>query len=333
MLTFQQSEATAERRRWIIVLVDSTDGVTGLTGQTGTVKISKNGAAAANSTNSIVEVDSGDMPGHYYIELTAAELDTLGHISITKKTAGSLAFHDRAIVSYNDPYISAGGFASGGSSFRLTDKHIEAIAKKVWEYQLKENVTAKDQLLQAADHPMMDMTPMMEKMDSIVIPELDISPVMEAVSQINIPEPKDYSKEFAGITKQLADIVKSHKIDVASLAKVAEELRDQMKAGIEQTMAGSIDGVTEIKSGLEDLNELLIELRAKADEMNDMDKRFENMTSLMQKQQLTELTSRVEAMIGEIKTALDDNKKETLEKILIALVDNKFDLLEEINNV
>ena len=146
MLEFQQSEDTAVRRRWIIVLVSSTDGVTGLTGQTGQVYISKNGGTPALSTNSIVEVDSTNMPGHYYIELTASELDTLGHISITKKTASSLAFHDRAIVSYNDPYASAGGFSGGGSgeTFKLTKKHIQSIAEEVWKYKVEEEISAQE---------------------------------------------------------------------------------------------------------------------------------------------------------------------------------------------
>ena len=59
MIQFQQSEQTAERRRWILVLVDSTDGVTGKTGQTGTVFISKNGGAGGNnlptSTRMVIE--------------------------------------------------------------------------------------------------------------------------------------------------------------------------------------------------------------------------------------------------------------------------------------
>lgn len=237
MIQFQQSEQTAARRRWILVLVDSADGVTGLTGQTGTVFISKNGAAAVASTNSIVEVDAGDMPGHYYIELTAAELSDLGWISITKKTAGSLAFHDRAIVSYNDPYTSAGGFSGGGvgESFKLTKKHIDAIAERVWKYLLTEEKTAQDVLLEATVPvlptdlsglessiksiviPETDLTPVLEGLSRIVIPKLDLEPVLKKIDAIKIPMPMNHSAEIQSLAKQINEAVsKLDKPDVLS---------------------------------------------------------------------------------------------------------------------
>lgn len=226
MIQFQQSEQTAERRRWILVLVDSADGVTGLTGQTGTVFVSKNGAAGVASTNSIVEVDAGDMPGHYYIEMTAAELDTLGWVSISKKTASSLAFHDRAIVSYNDPYQSVGGFSGGtaGDSFKLTKKHIEAIAEEVWKYKVEEEVTAREKLLQAADHPVVDLSGISKEIGSIVMPEVDLEPVLERIDlsmewftksineisfpEVHFPEVKDYEAQLTTLAEEINKLPK-----------------------------------------------------------------------------------------------------------------------------
>jgi hypothetical protein len=80
-LVVQQSSATAAYRRVYLHLVDATDGITPETGiAAATAMLSVNGAAAAASTNNIVEIDAGDLPGAYYLELTAAELGTLGTI-------------------------------------------------------------------------------------------------------------------------------------------------------------------------------------------------------------------------------------------------------------
>lgn len=273
MIQFQQSEATAERRRWILVLVDATDGVTGLTGATGTVFVSKNGAAGVASTNSIVEVDSGDMPGHYYIELTAAELDTLGWVSISMKTASSLAFHDRAIVSYNDPYQSVGGFSGGGGgsdSLKLTKKHIQSIAEEVWKYKVEEEVTAKEKLLQAADHPVMDLSELDAGIKSINIPETDLAPVlekvdsiMEAISNIDIPEVKlpdikDYEMQLSLIISEIEKLPK----EFPEPETVTFDY-DRIEAGIERVRMGESEAVIvkELKQHFAVIQEYLINLK------------------------------------------------------------------------
>lgn len=278
MIQYQQSEQTAERRRWVIVLVDSADGVTGLTGQTGTVFISKNGGAGVASTNSLVEVDAGDMPGQYYVELTATELNTLGWIAISKKTAGSLAFHDRAIVSYNDPYQSTGGFSGGtADSFKLTKKHIADIAEAVWKYAVQEEVTAQAKLLAAADHPTMDMTPVMDKIDAINIPELDLSPVLDSIGKIkmpvldlapvlkkieaiNIPAPVNHSAEIQSLAKQINEAVsKLDKPDVLSpeVSKLLSEV-----ATLQDNFDNKITAVLDKDNGAQSVQDLLKEIQA-----------------------------------------------------------------------
>lgn len=327
MLTFQQSETTAERRRWVIVLVDSTDGVTGLTGQTGQVKLSKNGSPAIDSTNSLVEVDAGDMPGHYYVELTASELDTLGFVSITAKTAGSLAFHDRALVSYNDPYISAGGFASGGGSgqgFRLLDKHIEAIAKKVWEYQIQENVTAQDKLLQAAEHPLVDIDGVSQKISDIVIPELDLSPVIERIDNIVIPQPKDYSKTLKSISDAVDSLGKIVPADLSKLFESieiiksnAEQVRESI--GLSQTEITTLKGdVIEFQKEMKELDHLIERFGDTLDQRTDIEKRFNQLSERERNIEFDNLVSKVDTIL------------QRLPKLAESIVQAKYDILGEI---
>lgn len=100
------SESTAARRRVPIWLVDATDGIAAETGVSGTPRISKNGAASAAASATITEVDSTNMPGLYYLELTAGEVDTLGTILISFKTAATAQWHGVAHVVAYDPYDS-----------------------------------------------------------------------------------------------------------------------------------------------------------------------------------------------------------------------------------
>jgi hypothetical protein len=100
----QQSEATAAQRRMFFHAVDATDGITAETGLTGAGRLSKNGAATAATTANIVEVDSTNMPGRYYIEFTAAEIDTVGVIEFRFKAAACAEVVARAQVVPFDPY-------------------------------------------------------------------------------------------------------------------------------------------------------------------------------------------------------------------------------------
>lgn len=104
MQLLQVSEGTAAQRRIFFQAVDATDGITAETGLTGAGRISKNGAATAASSANIVEVDSTNMPGRYYIELTAAELDTVGVIEFRYKSAACAEVVARGQVVPFDPY-------------------------------------------------------------------------------------------------------------------------------------------------------------------------------------------------------------------------------------
>lgn len=102
----QQSEATAARRRLYFSLIDETTHTAGedisITGVK--VMLSTNGAAGVASTNDIVKIDSGDLPGEYYLELTAAEVGTVGQIvGYLKPTGCDPQTVQATVVSY-DPY-------------------------------------------------------------------------------------------------------------------------------------------------------------------------------------------------------------------------------------
>ena len=103
MLLLQKDEATAARRRIPLYLVDSGDGITPETAVspgTAELKVSKNGAGEANFGGSWNNVGNGI----YYYEATAAELDTVGYLSLRLAVAGVRTFIAVAQVVAFDPY-------------------------------------------------------------------------------------------------------------------------------------------------------------------------------------------------------------------------------------
>lgn len=90
MQLIPQSTGTAAYRRIYFTTVDSADVQSRVTGALagGAYRISKNGAADAALSNSPVEVDTADMPGVRYIELTAGEVDTLGIVIVRIAATG-----------------------------------------------------------------------------------------------------------------------------------------------------------------------------------------------------------------------------------------------------
>jgi len=93
--TFELSESVSAKRRFYVFCVDATDGITPETGEaSGQPQISKNGAAFANTSATLVAVGNGC----YYVELTAAELNTLGKIIVRYKSANTAEFQDVGYV-------------------------------------------------------------------------------------------------------------------------------------------------------------------------------------------------------------------------------------------
>ena len=109
-MQFLQSQGTAARRRVPLHLVDATDGITPETGEAaGQPQLSKNGAAFANTTATLTAIANGA----YYVELTAAELDTAGFAVIRYKSANTAEAQvaiavvpqlaEQAMASYTQP--------------------------------------------------------------------------------------------------------------------------------------------------------------------------------------------------------------------------------------
>ncbi len=114
---FEQSEATAARRRVYFFLVDATDGKTPETGEAaGQPQISIAGASWTNTTGTLVAVGNGS----YYVELSTIELGTLGVYSIRYKSANTCEFQDCFYVIPTDPYTNWSTFSSGVNAVTLT---------------------------------------------------------------------------------------------------------------------------------------------------------------------------------------------------------------------
>jgi hypothetical protein len=104
MHLFELSEATAARRRFPVYLVDATDGLTPETGEAGgQPQIQKSGGAWANTSATLSAIGNGA----YYVELTQAELDTLGDGQIRYKSANTAEFNMPFQVVAFDPYDAA----------------------------------------------------------------------------------------------------------------------------------------------------------------------------------------------------------------------------------
>lgn len=89
--TFKQSEATAARRRVYFTMTNGTTGAR-LNGQTSTniqPFVSVNGGTPAAGTGTCVEVANALSLGQYYYEFTAAELATLGVVTLSIGRTGT----------------------------------------------------------------------------------------------------------------------------------------------------------------------------------------------------------------------------------------------------
>lgn len=89
MQQFEKDQGAGILSRFYLHLVDATDGYTPETGEAGgQPQISKNGAAFADTTNTLVAVGNG----LYYVQLTATELDSIGYIAVRYKSANTREF-------------------------------------------------------------------------------------------------------------------------------------------------------------------------------------------------------------------------------------------------
>src|SRR4029453_12593252 len=87
--------------------------VTGLTFVAGDLKVSQNGAAQANHAGTVAEVGLG----LYHYECTAAEVNTLGYLSVIVTKGGAQTFHAMAQVI---PVPASGG-GTGPTATEMAD--------------------------------------------------------------------------------------------------------------------------------------------------------------------------------------------------------------------
>ena len=155
--------------------------VPALTGQTGHGYLSKNGATAVQTTNSMVEIDATNMPGFYYIELTAGELSDTGFLGLRVKTTQSLNYEDKALITYDDPYAFHGGFPVGtgkGDMQKLNWKKLLEMIRQV----VKEEVAAVETTEDAGESEKLDkILECVTELEQREQPELDVEPVLQAI--------------------------------------------------------------------------------------------------------------------------------------------------------
>ncbi len=193
-------ENNNQRRRVPIHLVQSSDGITPLTGQTGTCNISINYGAPKASANSIVEIDSSNMPGDYYLELTPLEVMTLGMGLVRCKTGSSAEYvYPFQVVAY-DPFNKLYGEGGTPQIFSGADVDYKRIEKMI--------IAHKPVLSDPEPQKPVDFSPLSDALQAILseiraitIPEAgdpDLQPVMAkidaveaAVRRIEIPEPTE----------------------------------------------------------------------------------------------------------------------------------------------
>lgn len=111
MLVIQQNEATAADRRIPFRLIDANGAA--VTAATPTVRVSKQySTTTAAAAGAVTEIDATNMPGAYFYEATAGEVDTLGSLLLNITAAGAIALNvDVAIVAY-DPTTAPSDAAS-----------------------------------------------------------------------------------------------------------------------------------------------------------------------------------------------------------------------------
>lgn len=138
MFQIKQSEATAARRRIPVLFVSSTDGFTPTTPTSPAAYISTNGGTFVATTNAVTleTLAAGQSAsGCYYLELTAAEVATLGVINVNVQSTNCRQYNAVIQVMAYDAYDvvrigltalpnaaagASGGLPTGNASGQVT---------------------------------------------------------------------------------------------------------------------------------------------------------------------------------------------------------------------
>lgn len=303
-MEFLQNDQNSNRLYWVVVLVSSTDGVTGLTGQATNAEISINGAAAQTSVNALIEVDSANMPGHYYLPLASSEVQTLGPISIYVKTSSSLAFHDRGYVTYQDPFASVGVLATGASgSTGLKRDQVAALIREIRKV-VRDELGAQEKISIPEDDDSEQIAKLDQILAAVSLPrtEVDLSPLLDSIA--SIPIPVDHTAAIGAVGGKVDELAKSHAFNVAPLAAAVAGLQEKL-AAIDPDVASFSADLASLKGGLADLEAQMGKLSEAFDQQVDMDRRFNGLSEKARDGKLDEISAKITALatgIGRVST-------------------------------
>lgn len=203
----QVGENDLLQRRVYLHLVDGTDGITAKTGQTGTCKVSINGNPPTTSINSLVEIDSSNLPGDYYLLLDPTEIKTLGTAMVRFKNSNTaefvtvvdiLAFNPRLPISLQPGFNSvAGPDIDYKRIARIITDALNLLPEPKEPIEPKEpdltplvsaihDVITEIRAIEMPEAKEADLTPVMAKLSVLeaaikAIPKTDLNPVLEEI--------------------------------------------------------------------------------------------------------------------------------------------------------
>jgi hypothetical protein len=244
-------ENNNQRRRIPVHLVSSSDGITALTGQTGTGKVAINYGAPKTTVNSLVEIDSSNMPGDYYLELTPLEVKDLGMGLLRIKTGSSAEYvYAFQVIAY-DPFNKL--YGEGGTPLTMAGGDIS--------YSKVRTIVAEEiaKIPKPTEAKEVDFKPISQALQAILsevreidIPEakeVDFKPIMAKIEAVEgvirtaiggikfpeIPKPQPFPEipktDLTPISEPLGNLAEALKerneID-GSLKEIVEKLDDAL---------------------------------------------------------------------------------------------------------
>jgi hypothetical protein len=226
------------------------DGITAKTGQTGTCNVSINGNTPTASINSIVEIDSTNMPGDYYLILDQREIKTAGVVMVRFKNASTAEFVQIVSIIAFDPTQPI-SLQPGFNSVVAPDIDYKRIEKLV-----SNAISAIPKPIEPKEP---DLTPIVsalhdlyDEVRAIRIPDqekLDLSPldakfeaIHQAIKAIEMPE-TDLKPVIAEVQNQAQQIL-------AEIKEAESDIADQLSPKIDEF---GKQAIAEVKSAAEKL--------------------------------------------------------------------------------
>jgi hypothetical protein len=338
---YKQSETVADRQKVYLHLVSISDGLTPATNEAGgQPQLIKNGGTPVNTTNTLVAVDTTNAPGLYYVQLTSAELGSLGFIAVRYKSSNTAEFQTVGQVILDDPYVAHTGpglsLPSGKGGGKAVADHLYRedmieIAKMVWDVKIREQETAKSVLLAKSEFDPVK-TPITVPDNSAVVLEaiksLNMTEQLEdqheaVLEAIERKEQKDYSASISAIAAEVSDITIKLNALLAKESELPEirELTGKLVPKLEKTQAelNSAAGlVAELKDQFDTLTAKVDDLSDQLTEEIDIEKRMERVGNKVQDKAVLEMVD----SLNEVKKELNATGK----KLYVAILDARLDI-------